>query len=272
VLVAPPPVPVPPPPSRTEVVVSDAVDRAFRHVYTHDRGCRPHTVRLPPVIPGEPPAGVPRALSVLAGGASAATQFFATPVMDAPPGIYGDSVRRVRVLAHGQAIYVLAVRFPGATAPLPARCDREELARVRRLLAGRGRVLRVALRRDRRLLRDRRRELTRAHVHVCLFLRDRLGFVSGGCDSVPHIRRQGIGDDDPSGVGILLVPDGVASVDSYFVRPRSRRFIRIRRQVRGNVVAFTEPRGALEPYGDVWRAADGHIVNTVCALRCLASG
>ena len=95
-----------------------------------------------------------------------------------------------------------------------------------------GRLLRVALRRDRRLLRDRPRELTRAHVHVCLFLRGRFGFVSGGCDSVPHIRRQGIGND----------------------------------------VAFTEPRGGLEPYGDLWRAADGRVVNTVCALRCLASG
>jgi hypothetical protein len=112
--------------------------------------------------------------------------------------------------------------------------------------------------------------MARAHVDVCLFLRDRSGEVAGGCDSVPHIRRQGIGyGEGPEHVGMALVPDGIATVDTWLVRPRTRRFVRIRRQVRDNVVAYSDPRGSSEHYGDVWRARDGHIVNTLCAAGCL---
>ena len=261
---------MPRPPTPTEVAADAAIDHAYRSVLAHDRGCHVHSVQQPPVLGGAAPLAVRRAFSVLADGTSAAEAFFAAPALeDAPPGIYTDSVRRVRVLGHGRAIFVLAARVP-AVGALPARCDREELTRLRQLLKRRPALLRVALHRDHAVLRHRRTALTHAYTQVCLFLRDGSSFASGGCDSVPHVRRQGIGyGTGPTHVGMLLVPDGVATVDTYLVRPRDGRIVRLRRKVRDNVVNYTEPSLNVEPYGDVWRGESGRIVNTVCALRCL---
>src|SRR6202000_1472039 len=88
-------------------------------------------------------------------------------------------------------------------------------------------------------LRCRRSSTARRRL-VCLFLRDGSDFASGGCDSVRDVRREGIGSSTaPTPVGMLLVPDGVATVDTSVVRPRSGRIVRLRRAVRDNVVNYT---------------------------------
>jgi hypothetical protein len=268
-VLAPPPIPLPPPPTRTEFVADQAIDRAFRSVLAHDRGCRIHGDRPPPVIAGSPPSAIRRGFGVLRGGESALAEF-TNGTEWLPDGIYADSVRRVRRLTGGYVLYVLATRSPPAH-PVPMRCDREELARLRELLRDRPAVLRFALRRDRRRQRARRRRLARASVSVCAQLRDRYGSLEGGCLSVAAIRHGGVGSGlGPHHIAFALVPDGVATIDAYDINTRTRRILHIRRRVRHNVIAYHEPRFTdhLVHYGDVWRGPGGRIVNTVCELGC----
>jgi hypothetical protein len=265
VLAPPPPIPLPPLPTRTEFVADQAIARASQSVLAHDRGCRIHSDRPPPVIPGAPPSAVRRPFGVLNHGESALAEF--TNGTERPPrGIYADSVRLVRRIEGGYSLYVMAERWPPAK-PRPKRCDRKELARLRELLDGR--LERFAVRRDRRLQRRRRR--SRAAISVCAHLRDRYGTLQGGCLSVDAIRRTGLASGlGPDHIGFRLVPDGVATIDSYDINTRTRRFLHIRRRVRDNVIAYHEPgfTDHLEHYGDVWRGPDGNIVNTVCASGC----
>jgi hypothetical protein len=208
---------------------------------------------------------VRRRFSVLNHGDSALAEFM-NGTERPPRGIYADSVRLVRRIEGGYALYVMAARWPPAK-PRPNRCDRKELARLRELLDGR--LERFAVRRDRRLQRRRRR--SRAAISVCAQLRDRYGTLQGGCLSVAAIRRTGAGSSlGPDHIGMNLVPDGVASVDTYDINTRTGRYLRISRRVRDNVIVYHEPRFTdhLEHYGDVWRGPDGRIVNTVCALGC----
>jgi hypothetical protein len=189
-----------------------------------------------------------------------------------PEGIYADSVRRVRTLAGGYVLYVIATRWPPSP-QRPKRCDRAELARLRQLLHGR--QLRLALRLERRHFRRVRRAAGRASVSVCAQLRDRYGTLQGGCSSVSGIRESGVASGlGPDHIAFLLVPEGVATVDDYLINTRTRRMLHIRRRVRDNVIAYHEPRHTehLVHYGSVWRGPDGGIVNTVCALGCYDYG
>jgi hypothetical protein len=75
-----------------------------------------------------------------------------------------------------------------------------------------------------------------------------------------------------------MVPDGVATVEFEFARGHSRdvdarriyrRVYRRRVAAVNNVVAMTAPRSALDVlfHREVWRAADGSVVNVVPAPR-----
>jgi hypothetical protein len=273
--VAPPPLPVPPLPSPNVAAANEAIDRAGRIVRAHDSACR---YRLADVAPrmtsGSPPPGLLASFSVLTRGTSAITELFREPLPGVvPKPVYQDYVR-VRVLPNGIEVFVvpgLEDRF----APLPRRCDGEQLAVLRRLLRSRPSALRFALHRDRKLLHHRRGIARRSHALLCLLERDRFGILSGGCGWWGDVRNRGVRADG-SRLDALLVPDGVATVDRFFIRRRLRagqhRFLRVRGRASDNTVVFRDPTFGdpdLMPYGEVWRAADGQVRKRGCAVGCI---
>jgi hypothetical protein len=196
-----------------------------------------------------------------------------------------DYVRRARVLPNGMVVYLIPA-LDSRGGPLrkrPQRC----LARERTALESRLRGTPAQARRAaERMLRARQRLEHQASRVVPprpgLFVEvaRKGGGFGGGGGEVASIRRRGqlltTAVHGRDSLLISLVPDGIATIDFTFARghgrePGSTRVYRrvYRRSVAvvHNIVPLTVPRLPPDAFysRQVWRAADGSVVNVVPA-------
>jgi hypothetical protein len=274
-------IPSPSPPGPNTRIAVDAVNSAREAVAKGDRACRlAFSLSRRGSVTHDPiPQEMLDAFAVLR---RPTTPQDALPPQSLPfaSRIAVDYVRRARVLADGREVFVIPSldARPQARAR-PARCRvRERLALEHRLRGKPAQAQRAA----RRLLRGTQRaedQPAQRTPRAGLFLLVRgphSGFGGGG-DSVADLRKYGAsvasGARRHQARMVGLVPDGVATIDFTFARghsiePNGPTYSRLYHRsvaVVDNVVAFTVPRRAIDTAArrEVWRAADGAVVNTV---------
>ena len=269
------------PPGPNTRIAADAVSSAREAVAKRHRACRLDlglsqrgSVTHDPI-----PQEMLDAFAVLRRPATP-QDTFKPPLAPVASKIAVDSIRRARVLAEGQEVFVIPSldARPHASAP-PARCRvRERLALEHRLRGKPAQAQRAA----RRLLRNAQRaEQTTAprepQAGLFLMVRGPRSAFGGGGTSVADLRKYGSfvssGARHHQARVVGLIPDGVATIDFTFARghslephgPTYRRVYRRSVTVVDNVVAFTVPRRAIDTAAarQVWRGADGAVVNTV---------
>jgi hypothetical protein len=278
-------IPTPEPPGPNTKIADDALNAALDAVQDRDHACR---LQPPPHNGGTthdpPPQDILDAFAVLR---RPATPDDALPIGlgVAPLGgpVAVDYVRRARVLPNGMAVYLLPMlQVPRALPKPPERCFFNERIALEHRLRGKPAPVQ---RQARRMLRSYQRSL-RAVSHlapqsgVFVFVKGARSNFGSTSSDVTSIRERGtLSVTEASGHRALvvgLIPDGVARIDYEFARghgilPGSSRFYRhvYRRSaaVVDNVVALTVPRAPLDVlfHREVWRAADGSIVNVVPA-------
>ena len=185
------------------------------------------------------------------------------------------------MLPDGTSIYVIpALDAQPRFAKRPGDCfarEREALEhRLRGKPAAAQHYARRTLRDEQRHEREAARRGPRPGLFVLAFGAHGGGGGGGGGGDVAAIRRRGeFTSADVRGRGarvIGLVPDGVARIDFTFPRhsidPAGRTDARVYHRsvaVVDNIVAFTVPRRAIAALASrqVWRAADGSVVNVV---------
>ena len=280
------PAPHKPPGPNTKIAV-DAVNAAIQAVQTRDRTCRLRPRTSARTTHQPPPQDLLDAFAVLRRPGTPQDEL---PVSAGfvPFGgpVAVDYVRRARVLPNGKAVYVLPLLEARRAMPAPpGRCFfNERLALAHRLRGKPAQAQRAA----RRLLREAQRG-RRAAAHATsrpgLFVL--VKGASGGFGTVGDvmsIRKRGTlsasGLPRRRALVVSVVPDSVATIDFAFARGRSadvrtgvervyRHVYRRRVAVVDNVVALTVPRSPADVFyhREVWRAADGSLINTVPAPK-----
>jgi hypothetical protein len=274
-------IPSPTPPGPNTRLAADAVNSAREAVAKGDRACRfrVELSRRGSVTHDPIPQEMLDAFAVLRRPATP-QDALKPPLAPLAKQIAVDSIRRARVLADGQEVFVIPSldARPHTIAP-PARCRvRERLALEHRLRGMPAQAQRAA----RRMLRSiERAERTSAPLEpqagLFLMVRGPHSGFGGGGTSVADLRKYGSfvssGARRHQARMVGLVPDGVATIDFTFARghslePNGPTYSRVYRRsvaVLDNVVAFIVPRRAIDtaPARQVWRAADGAVVNTV---------
>jgi hypothetical protein len=276
--------PTPKPPGPNTRIAGDAVNAATRAVVERDRACQLALLRhrggskTHDPLPQEmldafavlrrpaTPADAPGSASLLLGPANR---------------IAVDYIRRARVLPDGSSVFVIpALDALPTFGPRPERCDAKERLALEHRLRGKPAQAQRAARRLLRTLQHDRREMAKRGPTPGIFVEaiGPHGGGGGGGQSVATIRKYGsytasyVRHRGSKLVG--LIPDGVARIEFTFARghalgPEGDRVYRTiyRRTVPvvGNVVFLTVPRMPLDALlnRQVWRAADGSVVNTI---------
>jgi hypothetical protein len=277
--------PSPKPPGPDTRIAIDALNGAMRAVTKGDRACRLRFSTHRGSITHAPiPQDMLDAFAIFRRPATPADRPSRELLFPFANRIAVDYARRARVLPDGTAIYVIpALDARPHFTKRPADCRVRERAALEHRLRGKpAAVQRLA----RRILRAQQREEGElaqrpAQPGLFVFARGPHGGGGGGGD-VAMVREHGsFGSSHVRGRGSLvvgLVPDGVAKIEFAFARGRSlepehktRRTYRTvyRRTVAvvHNIAALTVPRLPLDAlfYRQVWRAADGSVVNVVRA-------
>jgi hypothetical protein len=209
----------------------------------------------------------------------------AVDFLDFAQGIYADYVR-VAHTADGRAYTIVPAKNARAFPAEPRACLHRLHMRLRQLSKGKPvRVRRRALHFYNERVRNNRRlakSIPREGVFVFEFRPDGLGGGGGGVGA-KFIRENGefgsSGTRDGSAVVNGLIPDGVATVTSFFSRKAPRgpgrrpkvypKTIERTDRVQDNMISFTVARDAEDafPVKMIWRAADGSIVRVVRERR-----
>jgi hypothetical protein len=192
-----------------------------------------------------------------------------------------DYVRRARVLPGGVRVYVIpALDAHPHPARRPERCFAREREALDHRLRGKPPQAQRAARRQLRASQrfERRWTLQTRRAGVFLLAADRSGGFGGGGGGAASLRKYGAfvsGGRRHQTLIVGLVPDGVARIDFTVARghsiephgPTYRRVYRRTVAVVDSVVAFHVPRKAIDASVNrqVWRAADGSVVNVVPA-------
>jgi hypothetical protein len=280
--------PTPPKPDPNATVATDAVNDAINAVAKGDRRCRAKVVRRRAATTHDPP---PRemldAFAVLRRPATPADAFDVQHRIPFASEVAVDYIRRARVLADGTSVYVVpALDGRPTLARRPADCSAREREALAHRLRGKPAQVQRAARRLLRTFETSQRQAASLPPQPSLFVFaiGPGGGGGGGGSDVGEIRKHGaLGASYVRGRGsriVGLIPDGVATIDFTFARghslgpgpgPRSgrdrvyRTVYRRTAAVVANVVALTVPRLPEDTFYNrqVWRAADGSVVNTI---------
>ncbi|MGZ4279778.1 MAG: hypothetical protein ACXVVU_24305 [Solirubrobacteraceae bacterium] len=276
-------------PTRTEPgpntrIAADALNGAIAAVGNGDPSCRPHMVRGGATTTHDPPPqDMLDAFAVLRRPATSGDAFENKLRIPFGGPIAVDYIRRARVLPDGTSIYVVpSMSARPMIAKRPASCSAREREALEHRLRGKPAQ---AQRAARRLLRNYERGQREAASSpptpgILVFeFGPHGGGGGGGGQDVAGIRKRGAYTSTYAGrrrgtrlVG--LIPDGVAAIEFTFARGRGlgpegdrvyRTIYRRTAAVVDNVVALTVPRMPEDAFFNrqVWRAADGSVVNTV---------
>jgi hypothetical protein len=242
-------------------------------VLAHDRACR----QKPPdaTLTHDPPSQ--DLLSTLGILRRPATTDDTLP-QGAPPflpfvkDIYVDYVRVAHPVG-GAAFYVIPARDTRAFPPEPAACLHAIHVRLLELLTGKPRGVRVRAHRIFHRLVRANHELARRRPYEGVLVLERRadGGIGGGGGGVnaQFIREQGefatSGTRSRQAIVNGLIPDGVATVTSFFAAGAGQPAIERTDTVQDNMISFVVDRDAAVafPSKQVWRAADGSIVRLV---------
>jgi hypothetical protein len=279
--------PTPHKPGPNATIAADALNDTLDVVGKRDHRCQPRIQRRNPAVTHDPPPqDVLDAFAVLRRPATPADAF--KPALRIPfiGDVAVDYVRRARVLPDGTSVYVVPSLSARPTiAKRPGFCSAREREALEHRLRGKPDQ---AQRAARRLLRSFEKWQRRAAslppqpgLFVFAFKADGNGGGGGGADVV-EIRKHGaLSASYVRGRGsrmIGLVPDGVATIDFTFARGHSlglgpdpghdrvyRAVYRRTAAVVHNIVYLTVPRRPEDAFFNrqVWRAADGSVINTV---------
>jgi hypothetical protein len=227
-----------------------------------------------------PPQDMLDAFAVLRGPATAVDVLDLRHRLPFGARITVDYVRRARVLPGGASVYVVpALDARPAFAKRPASCSARDREALEHRLRGKPAQAQRAARRLLSEFETQQRQATSRAPRPGLFVFTvGPGGGGGGGSDVAEIRRYGaLSASYLRGRGsrlVGLVPDGVATIEFTFARGRGlrpdghrvyRRIYRRTTAVVNNIVALTVPRRPEDAFYNrqVWRAADGSVVNTV---------
>ncbi|HEX7300520.1 MAG TPA: hypothetical protein VF257_16100 [Solirubrobacteraceae bacterium] len=264
-------------------IARSALESALKAVAKRDPKCRAREPHLKRTITHDPiPADMLATFGVLRRPKGAQDAIAVQSDFPMAEKIAVDYIRRAAVLSGGRAVYVIpALDARPAIPKRPAVCGDRERQALEHRLRGKPAPARRAARRELRKLHRIERAAARRTLEAGLFLLVRgpySGFGGGGVTEVDDIRRYGsfVASNAGSRSALLvgLVPDGVAAIDFTFAAghtrvPGSDRTYasahRATAPVADNVVAVTVPRAPEDAIVNeqVWRAADGTVVNTV---------
>jgi hypothetical protein len=277
-------IPKPKPPGPNAKIAIDALNEAAKVVNQRDHACTPR-LRQPATSQSHepPPPDVLAAFAVLRRPATPQDAPGSQLTLSRVPGTLAvDYVRRARVLPNGMSVWVIpSLGFGYRVQKRPERCFALERVALDHRLRGKPaqaqRFARRLLRSAQRSERARAKEAPRPGLFV--FVTRKRGGFGGGGGEVAQIRKHGMFSatvvHGHQTLMVGLVPDGVARIDFTFARGHGieqtsrRRFYRhiYRRSVAvvHNVVALTVPRAPEDAFWSrqVWRAADGSVVNVV---------
>jgi hypothetical protein len=256
---------------------------AINAVGKDDPSCQPHMVRgSDTTTHNPPPQDMLDAFAVLRRPPTSGDAFATKLRFPFGGPIAVDYIRRARVLPDGTSVYIVpSMSARPMIAKRPGFCSAREREALEHRLRGRPAQ---AQRAARRLLRDYQRDQRRAassrpKAGILVYEFGPHGGGGGGGQDVAGIRKRGAYISTYAGrrrgtrlVG--LIPDGVATIDFTFARghglgPEGDRVYRkvYRRTVAvvANVVALAVPRMPQDAFFNrqLWRAADGSVVNTV---------
>lgn len=277
-------IPSPKPPGPNERIAVDAVNGALKAVTGGETACR---LRVAPVTGSKthdpPPQDMLGAFAILRRPATPQDALVGETRFPLADRIAVDYIRRARVLPNGMAVYVVPALE--ARRPLlvrPERCvARERVALEHRLRGMPAQAQRAARRLLGRLERSQRtaaRQVPKPGLFV--LTQGKSGGGGGGGGDVAEIRKRGellaMSVHGRDALLVSLVPDGVATIEFTFARghgigqERSRVYRSVYRRsvaVMHNIVALTVPRAPEDTFysRQVWRAADGSVVNVVPA-------
>jgi hypothetical protein len=277
--------PMPQPPGPNTRIAGDAVDAATQAVAKRDGACqlRPLRPRGGSQTHDPPPQEMLDAFAILRRPATPADDPGPDRLFLGPADrVTVDYVRRARVLPDGSSVFVVpALDALPTFGPRPARCDVNERLALEHRLRGKPAQAQRAARRLLRTLQHSQRELAKRGPTPGIFVEaiGPHGGGGGGGQDVAAIRKYGsYTASSVRGRGsrlVGLVPDGVATIDFTFARGHAlgpededrvyRRIYRRTVAVVSNVVVLTVPRAPLDALYNrqVWRAADGSVVNTI---------
>jgi hypothetical protein len=281
--------PTPTKPGPNATVATDAVNDAINAVAKGDRRCQPKLVRGGAATTHDPP---PRemldAFAVLRRPATSADAFDVQHRIPYAGEVAVDYIRRARVLADGTSVYVVpALNARPTLARRPADCSAREREALAHRLRGKHAQVQRAARRLLRTFETSRRQAASLPPQPGLFVFEsgpHGGGGGGGGLDLSEIRKHGtLSSSYVRGRGsriVGVVPDGVATIDFTFARGHSldlgpgpgsgrhrvyRTVYRRTAAVVDNVVYLTVPRlpGDALFNRQVWRAADGSVINTI---------
>ncbi len=263
-------------------IAANALNGALDAVDKGDPSCRPHLVRVGATTTHDPPPqDMLDAFAVLRRPATPGDALDLRHRLPFAARIAVDYVRRARVLPDGTSVYVVpALSARPAFTKRPASCSAREREALEHRLRG---LPAQAQRAARRLLvnfeKGQRQAASRPpQPGLFVFAFGSHGGGGGGGSDVADIRKYGaLNASYVRGRGSRLVglaPDGVATIDFTFARGHAlgpegdrvyRTIYRRTAAVVDNIVYLTVPRMPLDALFNrqVWRAADGSVVNTV---------
>lgn len=274
----PPPIPGPPPPGSQPYL-----ETANKALKAEDPACGQADASVSPrtgaLLTGSPPQAMLAAFSILAQPATKADQRMIALIKRhrrERGGGFGDvylnDIRQAQY-RYGGGYFLFPVAVANA-ARTPVRCDREELAAVRRAAAHAPAAVRARLIRHTTAAIASQRYEQEHPDGICLEHLNNRGFGGGGCGLTTYDLEQGIGGGITGGEGAAgggfieagIIPDGVATVAVRYPA-RHRRGNRPTRPfsatvpVVNNVVVVKVPAGVDTTHGTItWRSATGAVI------------
>jgi hypothetical protein len=254
-------------------LANTAVNDARQAVWKGDRACAPRFGDHRGTTTHDPPPADMLALFAVLRRPATPSDAFDAKTQGLAADIAIDYVRRARILRDGTSVYAIpSLDARPHLLPSPADCRVRERAALEHRLRGLPARAQRAARRDLAAAQGYEEKATHQLATPGLFVlvtRPSGGYGGGGGDAESLAKygnfvESGRGHDRAQIVG--LVPDGVARIDFTFARAHGRTYRRSVAVV-DNVVALTVPRRPADPSGrQVWRRADGSVVNVVGGL------